>query len=104
MLMLGLRQQGYNVGTRPTRTRELIINNPKGDLDAYVAHWDDWERCGPGAVSATWEAIAERMRTLLPRACSKLTLELGAADVRSRVYCAAALDCVSKDLKTLTAS
>ena len=88
MLMLGLRQQGYNVGARPDRRRELTVANPHGDLDGYVAHWDHCEECGPEAVRPVWDILEERMVSLLPRACAELAEHLERADVRSRLYCA----------------
>lgn len=101
MLMLGVRNQGYNVGARPDASRKgLTVANQSGDLDGYVAHWDEPElqaQAGCDGVQATWEAIATRLNGLLPRASRRLSQELAAAKVKERLYCAQAGNLISRD-------
>ena len=99
MLMLGVRNQGYNTGARPDASRKgLAVANPRGDLCGYVAHWDLPQlRQNQSAVRGAWEAIAARMRALLPGAFGRLSRHLEAARVRDRLYCQDAKQLMSGD-------
>ena len=101
MLMLGIRNQGYNVKARPDTSRaDLTVANPSGDLDGYVAHWDEPQlglAAGREVVQDTFEAIAARLKSLLPCASCRLSEELCVARVRERLYCAQAAVLMSED-------
>jgi hypothetical protein len=96
MLMLGLRHQGRNMGSRPDRTRKgkLIVANGSGDLDCYVTHFDHAGCIGPDAMQPVMEALSTAMKGMLPTAFSTLGSELRAARVLDRCY--------SEDAKKLT--
>ena len=103
MLMLGIRDQVYG-NPRPDASKQrqkevsLTVANRSGDLDGYVAHWDEPElRAGAAEVRATWEAISARLNALLPRAFGHLSQALAAARVRERLYCADASNLLSED-------
>lgn len=98
MQMLGVRQQGYNVGTRPDKSRRWMkVANKAGDLDGYVVHWDE-ENCKPKTVQPVWEALAASMRSLLPSACAALSKALEDSGVRKRLYSEEASQLTSVDL------
>ena len=109
MLMLGLRAQAYGnchpdgkaaAGSkrrRGKRRRSVEVAHPEGDLDAYIDHFSD-PQCAPALLKPTWEALAGRMRALLPSTCARLAAELEVRNVRQRVYSATGLAVVSEDL------
>ena len=105
MLMLGVRKQAYG-NARPDgrtkrgakgRMRGVEVNNPQGDLDAYIDHFDELA-CAPVRLAPTWEALASRMRAMLPMTCAKLATELAERNVRQRLYSNTGLAVVSRDL------
>ena len=97
MVMLGVRSQGRNMKSRPTRSRPwLCVGNSKGDLDAYVASFDDERLCGTH-VGKVWEDLATRMRILLPRACAELSRCVSDSCVRERLFSQAAQDLLTAD-------
>jgi hypothetical protein len=100
MLMLGIREQGRNKTNRPDKSRKgrLNVANKSGDLDCYVAHFDQPERVGPEAVHPIWEALSTAMKGMLPSAFSTLERELRAARVHDRCYSSTALRLTSTDL------
>ena len=101
MLMLGLRQQGRNMGTRPDagiRKGKLKVANRSGDLDCYVVHFDQAGRLGPDAMQPVMEAMSTAMKGMLPTAFSTLASELRAACVHERCYSEIAKKLTSCDL------
>ena len=99
MLMLGVRNQGYNLTNRPDVSRkELKVANPLGDLCGYVAHWDIPELYEHAdSVRGVWNSISARLNVLLPRTTRRLSQALEAANVRGRMYCEDAKGLVSND-------
>jgi len=99
MLMLGVRNQGYNLTNRPDGSRkELKVANPSGDLCGYVAHWDMPELYEHAdSVRGVWDSISARLHVLLPRTTRRLAQALEAANVRGRMYCEDAKGLVSND-------
>ena len=99
MEMLGVRAQGRNARKRPNRIRKHIeIQNPRGDLDAYVVHFDQPHRFGGHLTRRIWDALSSRMHALLPRATRELVAELECAAVRERFFSVVASAVVSHDL------
>jgi len=109
MLMLGVREQAYgnrhpdgkplkgSKRKRGKRKLEVLVNNPLGVLDAYIDHFEVGE-CAPHQLAPTWEALASRMRAMLPTTCAKLQMELEERKVRERLYSKTGLAAVSRDL------
>ena len=99
MQMLGVREQGRNVDTRPDGSRpEHEVANPTGDLDCYVVHFDHAWRFGGPQVKPLFNHLAERVHAILPTASAALVEALNAAKVRERLYSKAAEDTMSDDL------
>ena len=99
MEMLGIRAQGRNVRKRPNRRRKgLTVQNPRGDLDAYVVHFEQPTRFGGHTARRIWNALSSRMHALLPTATSELVTALETAAVRDRLYSRASSDVTSHDL------
>ena len=98
MEMLGVHSRRRNPHKPPERRRPGVeVANPDGDLDAYVVHMDNARFRGP-KVKQLWDAMSERMHTLLPRASEAMVNALSEAKVRERLYSTGAGDVLSKDL------
>ena len=100
MEMLGVRPRGRNAFRPPDKKRggQHAVAHRKGDLDAYVVHFDSPELFGGEALKKLWNDISTRMHALLPVASANMVKKLREAGVRERLYSAAAIEAMSDDL------
>ena len=99
MVMLGIRQQGRNSNKLPHRTRpHLEVNNPHGDIDAYVVQHDEPSLFEPVKLKGLWNALATRLHSLMPDACASMVEQLEQSGVRGRLITADACQTCSDDL------
>jgi hypothetical protein len=99
MEMVGIHARGYNVHKPPDRKRPgLAVANARGDLDAYVVHFDEPEQFSTPGVKWLWNYVSERMHALLPSASKEMVRLLRAAGVRDRLYTEMARSVTSDDL------
>ena len=108
MLMMGTRAQGRaqlaTVGrrylesaiTKGAKTKGSKTKGGKKNLvDGYVVHWDE---CADLDVKLHWNAVAEAMRRLLPRAFDQLSVELQDRSLLDRLHCTRSESLISDDL------
>lgn len=98
--MLGVRSQRRNPDKRPEDVRGAAhaVEHPDGDLDAYVVQFDLAQRFGGTMLKPLWNALSRRMHKMMPLASGAMVEALQLANVRGRLYSAAAADVVSHDL------
>ena len=99
MVMLGIRKQGRNEHQLPQDSRpHLVLNNPHGDIDAYVVQHDEPGLFKTVELKGLWNALAARLHSLMPEACASMVEQLEQSGVRERLITADACQTCSDDL------
>lgn len=100
MEMLGIHSRQRNSFQPPDKARRgrHAVANHRGDLDAYVVHFDRPDLFGGPALRQLWNDLSARMRAQLPFVTAHMVKMLREARIRERLYSAAAVEAVSDDL------
>ena len=100
MEMLGIHSRQRNASLPPDKTRRgrHAVANNKGDLDAYVVHFDRPDLFGGPRLRQLWNDLSARLHVHLPFSTAHMVKMLTEARVQERLYSAAAVEAVSDDL------
>ena len=121
MLMMGMREQGRaalatvkrrHLQVRCSKTAITKAKRTKGGkktlVDGYVEHWAKkklvdgyvvhWDELADLDVKPHWNAAAQAMRRLLPRAFGQLSVELQDRSLLERLHCTRSERLISDDL------
>jgi hypothetical protein len=82
--------------TKGAKTKGSKTKGGKKNLvDGYVVHWDE---CADLDVKPHWNAVAQAMRRLLPRAFDQLSVELQDRSLLDRLHCTRSEHLISDDV------
>ena len=102
MEMIGIHNRMRNAHAPPNKNkkRKLDVINSKGDLDAYVIHYDH-DAFASDTIQKTFDALSTCIRKAMPRMWDRLGEVVKECGVKDRMLTSNASEFVSHDMRVL---